>query len=88
MKLRLVSRVMVVTLVVVVGIIIIIHQHAQAGGTSHPAQPKPTVFVGSVAYRHSFRYGDTVPVVWSCEVPLKFRVCGGRGVITWDFVPR
>jgi hypothetical protein len=69
MKLRLVSRLMVISLVVVVGIIIIIHQHAVAGGTSHPAQPRPTVFVGSVAYRHGFRYDEAIPVVWSSEVP-------------------
>jgi hypothetical protein len=66
MKLRLVSRLMVVTLVVVVGIIIIIHQHAVTSGAPRPAEAKPTVFVGRVS--------ELVPVVWSSEVPqcLKF----------------
>ena len=61
MKLRLVSRLMVITLVVVVGIIIIIHQRAAAGDAPHHAAAKPTVFAG--------RMSDIVPVVWSSEVP-------------------
>jgi hypothetical protein len=61
MKLRLLSRLLVVSLVVVVGIIIIIHQHAETSGAPHPAQPKPTVAVGSVGR-------DAFPVVWSSEV--------------------
>jgi hypothetical protein len=52
---------MVITLVVVVGIIIIIHQHAVAGDAPHHAEAKPTVFAGRVT--------DMVPVVWSSEVP-------------------
>ena len=61
MKLRLVSRIIVITLVVVVGIIIIIHQHAAAGDAPRHAEGKPTVFAG--------RMSDMVPVVWSSEVP-------------------
>ncbi|PWT72092.1 MAG: hypothetical protein C5B60_09995 [Chloroflexi bacterium] len=41
MKLRLVSRLMVLVLVVVVGVIIILHQHA-ATSASPAATPKPT----------------------------------------------
>jgi hypothetical protein len=47
MKLRLVSRLMVVTLVVVVGLIIIIHQHAAAGGS--PSVPAATSTPASFA---------------------------------------
>lgn len=61
MKLRLVSRLIVVSLVVLVGIIIILHQRAETGGAPHPAEAKPTVFVGSVS--------EVFPVVWSSEVP-------------------
>ena len=61
MKLRLVSRLMVISLVVVVGIIIIIHQRATDGDAPHHATAKPTVFAGTVT--------DMVPVVWSSEVP-------------------
>jgi hypothetical protein len=42
MKLRLVSRLMVVTLVVVVGLIIILHQHAVTGGPPSVPGAKPT----------------------------------------------
>lgn len=42
MKLRLVSRLMVLTLVVVVGVIIIIHERAATTGVSHTARPTPT----------------------------------------------
>jgi hypothetical protein len=43
MKLRLVSRLMVLALVVVVGVIILLHQHGLAGGSPRvPARPTPT----------------------------------------------
>ncbi len=42
MKLRLVSRVMVLTLVVVVGVIIIIHEHSAASSAPHVARPTPS----------------------------------------------
>jgi hypothetical protein len=47
MKLRLVSRLMVVTLVVVVGLIIILHQHAVASSSPMVpvATPSPTSLV-------------------------------------------
>jgi|GEM_PF-2307913 hypothetical protein len=41
MKLRLISRLIVVTLVVIVGLIIVIHQLVTNNG-SHPAQTTPT----------------------------------------------
>jgi hypothetical protein len=47
MKLRLVSRLMVVTLVVVVGLIIILHQRAVAG--SSPSVPVATSTPTSLA---------------------------------------
>jgi hypothetical protein len=47
MKLRLVSRLMVVTLVVVVGLIIILHQHSVAG--SSPSVPDATSTPTSLA---------------------------------------
>ena len=43
MKLRLASRLMVLTLVVVVGVIIIIHEHAAAGSGPHTPRATPTV---------------------------------------------
>jgi hypothetical protein len=44
MTLRLVSRLIVVTLVVVVGVIIIIHQHALTSSVAHPpVVPTPTI---------------------------------------------
>ena len=42
MKLRLVSRLMVLTLIVVVGVIIIIHEHTAASSAPHAARPTPS----------------------------------------------
>jgi hypothetical protein len=61
MKLRLVSRLLVASLVVIVGLIIIIHQHATAGGGSHLAQPTPTVYStsrGETVGGRTFSSGD------------------------------
>jgi hypothetical protein len=56
MKLRLVSRLMVLALVVVVGMIILLHQHSAAGGS--PRAPAAT-------------HTPTVHVLWPVALPAQ-----------------